>query len=88
MKNIHRGVMWMLIATLCFSIMGTCVKLGSEFISTHELVFYRSIINLLIVYLMMRLTNVNIATQHTSLHLKRSLIGFISLIFFSMPLQI
>ena len=31
---------------------------------------------------MMRLTNVSIATQHTSLHLKRSLIGFISLIFF------
>lgn len=82
MKNIHRGVMWMLIATLCFSIMGTCVKLGSEFLSTDELVFYRSIINLLIVYFMMRLTNVNIATQHTSLHLKRSIIGFISLILF------
>lgn len=82
MKNIHRGVMWMLIATLCFSIMGTCVKLGSEFLSTDELVFYRSLINLLIVYLIMRLTNVNIATQHTSLHLKRSLIGFISLILF------
>ena len=72
----------MVLATFCFAIMGTCVKLGSYDFNTNELVFYRSGINLLIVFFIMMLLKVPLKTNYTVLHLKRSIIGFLSLILF------
>ena len=82
MRKLHKGTFWMVLATFCFAIMGTCVKLGSYDFNTNELVFYRSGINLLIVFFIMMLFKVPLKTNYTVLHLKRSIIGFLSLILF------
>ena len=72
----------MIIATFCFAIMGACVKIGSDFFNPNELVFYRSSINLLIVFFIMLIYGISIKTNYIVLHFKRSFIGFISLILF------
>ena len=45
----HQGVLWMLIATFFFALMGTFVKLGGENFTPTELVFYRSSISLVFI---------------------------------------
>lgn len=72
----------MLIATLFFSIMGASVKLGSEKFSPVELVFYRSAISLFFIVVIMKINNVTFHTNYLILHMKRSIVGFISLILF------
>ena len=78
----HQGVLWMLIATFFFSLMGTFVKLGGENFTPTELVFYRSSISLVFIMLVMRWSNVSYSSNYMKLHLTRSVIGFISLLFF------
>lgn len=78
----HKGVQWMLIATFFFALMGTFVKLGGENFSSTELVFYRSSISLIFIIAMMQWNKVSFASNYLKLHLTRSIIGFISLLFF------
>ena len=79
---LHKGVLWMLIATFFFALMGTFVKLGSENFTTTELVFYRSLISLFFIMSIMRWNKVSYSSNYIRLHLTRSSIGFISLLFF------
>tara|TARA_B100000767_G_scaffold266515_1_gene283996 strand:- start:39 stop:821 length:783 start_codon:yes stop_codon:yes gene_type:complete len=62
--------------------MGTFVKLGGENFTPTELVFYRSSISLVFIMLVMRWSNVSYSSNYMKLHLTRSVIGFISLLFF------
>jgi drug/metabolite transporter (DMT)-like permease len=78
----HRGVLWMLIATFFFALMGTFVKLGGENFTPTELVFYRSSISLVFIIAIMKWNNVSYSSHYMKLHLTRSSIGFISLLFF------
>ena len=82
MYLIHKGAIWMLIATFFFALMGTFVKLGGENFNSTELVFYRSLISLLIIVSIMRLKKISFASNYIKLHMARSSIGFISLLFF------
>ena len=82
MFKLHKGVLWMLIATFFFALMGTFVKLGGENFTSTELVFYRSSISLVIIILIMRWNKINYSSKYIKLHLTRSTIGFISLLFF------
>ena len=82
MPKLQKGVFWMLMATFFFSIMGLTVKLGSLQFSPSELVFYRSSISLIFIFTMMRHSRIKIKTNYLSLHLKRSLTGFVSLLLF------
>ena len=50
----NTGSLWMLVAGLLFGCMGVFVKLGAPYFSHIELVFYRSFVGLLLVYLIMR----------------------------------
>ena len=79
---LHKGVLWMLIATFFFALMGTFVKLGGENFTTTELVFYRSSISLFFIMSIMRWNKVSYSSNYIRLHLTRSSIGFISLLFF------
>ena len=79
---LHKGVLWMLIATFFFALMGTFVKLGGENFTTTELVFYRSSISLFLIMSIMRWNKVSYSSNYIKLHLTRSSIGFISLLFF------
>ena len=82
MYLIHKGAIWMLIATFFFALMGTFVKLGGENFNSTELVFYRSLISLLIIVGIMRLKKISFSSSYIKLHMARSSIGFISLLFF------
>ncbi|MGE4596983.1 MAG: DMT family transporter [Methylophilaceae bacterium] len=82
MLSLHKGVLWMIIATLFFALMGTCVKLGAIYFSETELVFYRSVISLFFVILIAKSKNINLGTQYIHLHLFRSFMGFFSLLAF------
>ena len=78
----HQGVLWMLVATFFFALMGTFVKLGGESFTPTELVFYRSSISLFFIMAIMRWNDVSYSSNYMKLHLTRSSIGFISLLFF------
>jgi drug/metabolite transporter (DMT)-like permease len=78
----QQGVVWMLIATFFFALMGTFVKLGGENFTPTELVFYRSSISLFFIMSIMRWNKVSYSSNYIRLHLTRSSIGFISLLFF------
>ena len=78
----HQGVLWMLIATFFFALMGTFVKLGGESFAPTELVFYRSAISLVFIIGIMSWKEVSYSSNYMKLHLTRSSIGFISLLFF------
>ena len=72
----------MLIATFFFALMGTFVKLGGESFTPTELVFYRSSISLVFIISIMRWNDIKYSSNYMKLHLTRSSIGFISLLFF------
>ena len=78
----HQGALWMLIATFFFALMGTFVKLGGENFTPTELVFYRSSISLVFIIGIMSWKNISYSSNYIKLHLSRSVIGFISLLFF------
>lgn len=73
---------WMLIAGLLFACMGVFVKLGAPHFSYIELVFYRSLFGLLLVYSIMRRQRIRVATQHWRTHLWRGLSGSVALALF------
>lgn len=79
-KNL--GSLWMLVAGVLFACMGVFVKLGAAYFSHIELVFYRSFIGLIFVYLIMRQQRVSVATQHWRNHLGRGVSGTIALALF------
>lgn len=82
------GSAWMLLAGACFALMGVFVKLGAAWFSSHEMVFYRSLVGLL---LMLAGVGVHQALQqgwrgglkflgpHTGLQIRRGLVGFVAL---------
>ena len=76
------GSLWMLVAGVLFACMGVFVKLGATYFSHLELVFYRSFIGLLLVYLIMRSRHISAATHHFRNHLWRGLSGTVALILF------
>ena len=72
----------MLAAGLLFACMGVFVKLGSAHFSSAELVFYRSIIGLAVIYAFTRHLRLPLATLHWKMHLWRSLSGFAALLLY------
>ena len=73
------GSLWMLVAGLLFACMGVFVKLGAAYFSHIELVFYRSLFGLLLVYLIMRQQRISISTIYVRNHLWRGISGSVAL---------
>lgn len=71
--------LWMLLASFLFSIMGVCVKLASSYYSTAEIVAYRGVIGMLMVFVLMRWQGQSLRTRMASHHLWRGMIGVSSL---------
>ena len=76
------GSLWMLVAGFLFACMGVFVKLGAPYFSHIELVFYRSFIGLLLVYVILRSQRVSLVTRHWRGHLWRGLSGTVALMLF------
>lgn len=68
--------LWMLVASLLFACMGVCVKLAAETHSAVEITFYRSFISLLIMFVLVRLHGVRLATPYWRWQVSRGVIGF------------
>lgn len=69
----------MLAASLLFACMGVCVKLAAATHSAVEIVFYRSFLSLLLMYGLVRLRGVSLATANWRWQISRGLIGFSAL---------
>ena len=76
------GSLWMLVAALCFAIMGALVKIGAQKFSSPELVFYRSLFGLITIWLYIAINKLPLATPVMGKHMSRALVGFASLVLF------
>lgn len=71
--------LWMLVASLLFACMGVCVKFVAATHSAVEITFYRSFISLLLMFGLVRLRGVTLATPHWRWHVSRGVVGFSAL---------
>ena len=80
--------LWMLSASFLFSAMAVIVKMGAEEFGSLELIFYRSLVGVILLYGFIRAKGYTIATPHLFGHFKRSFIGTfsMSLWFFSLTM--
>ncbi len=82
MTDHKKGMLWIIVATFFFSLMGSFVKLGATHFSSIELVFYRSSISLLFLFIYIVITQKEIKTPHLRKQIDRGVVGFLSLAFF------
>ena len=71
--------LWMLVASLLFSVMSVCVKLASAQYSTSEIVCYRGLIGMLILGSLLRLHGGTLRTTMGASHFWRGLVGVAAL---------
>lgn len=74
--------LWMVVASFLFAAMGVCVKLAAESFSAAEIVFYRSVISLLLMTALVRARGIAFATPHWRYQLFRGASGFVSLLMY------
>ncbi len=82
MTNQKKSMLWIIVATFFFSLMGSFVKLGATHFSSVELVFYRSFISLLFLLIYIVISQKEIKTPHLRKQIDRGVVGFLSLAFF------
>ncbi|BDB25029.1 DMT family transporter [Cupriavidus sp. P-10] len=71
--------LWMLFAAFSFSLMGVGVKLASDLYTTGEIVFYRGLISVLIMWVLLSSRGVPVRTPYMLSHIKRSVFGVTAL---------
>ncbi|HQQ71440.1 MAG TPA: EamA family transporter, partial [Alicycliphilus sp.] len=71
--------LWMVLAAFLFASMGVCVKIASAYFNSAELVFYRGLISMAVLWLLARRQGVALTTQYPGMHAWRSLIGVTAL---------
>lgn len=69
----------MLVASFAFATMGVCVKLGSAFFTSGEMVFYRGVIGAICMALWAKIAGVSLKTSVPKMHVLRSGLGVVSL---------
>ncbi len=72
--------LWMIVASFLFACMGVCVKLAAQTHSAVEITFWRSFIALLLMFGLVRLRGVSLATPHWRWQITRGLVGFSALL--------
>jgi S-adenosylmethionine uptake transporter len=71
--------LWMLAASFFFATMAVCVKYASAWFNAAELVFYRGLLGMLLMWLWARSRREPLATRYPGMHAWRSLVGVLSL---------
>jgi S-adenosylmethionine uptake transporter len=79
--------LWMLVAALAFAVMGVCVKFASEHYNAMELVAYRGLVSIVIMFAWARSLKVSLKTQRIGMHAWRGIIGAVSLLAWFYALQ-
>ena len=80
--NSTRQSLWMLVASFLFACMGVCVKFAAQRYSAAEVVFYRSVISLTLMFVIVRWQGVAFSTPHWRLQFFRGASGFVSLLLY------
>ena len=65
----------MVLASFLFATMSVCVKLASAHYNAAEIVFYRGLVGLVVMFLMSRIQHCSLRTVHPGAHFWRSLCG-------------
>lgn len=73
---------WMVIAGFLFGGMSVFVKLGAQYFSSAELVFYRSLFGLAVIYLIIKAGRRSVLTPSWKMHMWRAFSGFAALLLF------
>lgn len=71
--------LWMLAASLFFATMAVCVKLASVSFNAAEMVFYRGLVGMVLMWLWARSRREPLATRYPAMHAWRSTVGVLSL---------
>jgi len=71
--------LWMALGALFFTLMALCIRLASEAHGIMEILVYRGLVGIVLFALLMRLQNVPIATPVPVLHVRRSIVGVLSM---------
>ena len=71
--------LWMIVASFLFACMGVCVKLAAATHSAVEITFWRSFLSLILMFALVRLRGVPLATPHWRWQITRGLVGFTAL---------
>lgn len=74
--------LYMLTASLCFALMGVFVKLGAPHFSTAEMVFWRSLLSMVMTAALLWRAGTGIRTVRLGMHVHRGVAGFVSLFMF------
>lgn len=78
----HLKSLWMLIAALGFAVMGAFVKIGAQKFSSMELVLYRSLIGLVIIWITVILRKSSLKSPVLAQQISRAIVGFFALVLF------
>ena len=71
--------LWMVLAAFLFASMGVCVKTASAFFNTAELVCYRGLVSMALLWALARAQGMPLVTRYPGMHAWRSLLGVTSL---------
>lgn len=71
--------LWMIAASFLFACMGVCVKFSAATHSAVEITFYRSFVSLILMFGLVRLRGVHLATPHWRWQITRGAVGFMAL---------
>ncbi|KAF1047084.1 DMT family transporter [Xylophilus sp.] len=71
--------LWMVLGAFFFSTMSVAVKYASAWFGAAELVFYRGVVSILLLWLLARAQGISVATRYPGMHAWRSLVGVTSL---------
>ena len=72
-------VLWMLVSALLFSMMGVSIKLATTQYSTAEILFYRSLVGVIIIGLYMYSRRESVRSRYWPMHLSRSIAGVLTM---------
>ena len=72
-------ILWMVLASFFFATMGVCIKFAAEHFNTAEIIFYRGIISMLLLWLLARTQGIGLRTTYPLMHAWRSLVGVVSM---------
>ena len=69
------NALWMLVASVLFSVMGACVKYAGRTYGVTEILFYRSLIGAACLFAFVQLRGMSLATPLAGMHLWRGVVG-------------